>query len=87
MPQGKFKSGRFRKIFVKVPGGDTKVHYKERKPQNAHCAITGEVLHGVPRERPAKLGKLSKSKRRPERPYGGMLSSKALRLLMKRKAR
>ncbi len=76
-----------RKVFVKTPGGETVVHRRLRKPKRAHCAVTGEPLHGVPRERPAKLKKLPKTSRRPERPFGGVLSSKAMRMVMKSKVR
>ena len=81
------RSRTLRRIKVKVPGGRTTMHYKERKPKAASCAITGEQLHGVPRERPAKLAKLSKSQKRPSRPFGGVLSSRAMRMIFKQKAR
>lgn len=87
MPRGQFKSGRFRKIFVKTPGGRVNVHYRERKPSRAICGNCQKPLAGVPRERPAKLGKMSKSARRPERPYGGVLCSACTRQLVKQKAR
>ena len=79
MVEGKFKSGRFRKIFVKTSGGRTAVHYKKRKPSKAKCAGCGAVLPGVPRERLHKMKKISKTKKRPERPYGGFLCSKCAR--------
>ena len=87
MPAGKHKSGRYRKVFVKTPGGKTTIHYRERKPSASKCAIFGTKLSGVPRERPAKLGKLSKSARRPERPYGGVLSSRGMRVVIREQAR
>ena len=87
MPAGKHKSGRYRKVSVKTPGGKTKVHFRERKPKAAKCAIFGTKLSGVPRERPAKLGKYAKSARRPDRPFGGVLSSRAMRVVIKEQAR
>jgi len=83
MPAGRFKSGRFRKIFVRTPGSKIKVHYRERKPKKARCGSCGVQLAGVPRERPALLRKLPKSSRRPERPYGGVLCSACARLAIK----
>lgn len=87
MVSGKFKSKSKRKVFVKVPGNTVKVHHSPRKPKRAVCPIYGTPLAGVPRKNPAELGKLAKSERKPERPFGGMLSSKATRDIMKDKAR
>jgi large subunit ribosomal protein L34e len=87
MPAGKHKSGRYRKVSVRTPGGKTVTHFRERKPSAAKCAIFGTKLNGVPRERPAKLGKLSKSQRRPERPFGGVLGSKGMRAVIRAQAR
>lgn len=72
---------------VKTPGGRTVLHYRKRKPKAARCPITGEKLHGVPRDIPSKLGKMSKTQKRPQRPYGGVLSSRAMRELIRRQAR
>ena len=55
-----------------------KIHYIRRKPKYAHCPITNDKLHGVPRLRPAQMRKLSKTQRRPNRPFGGRISHKAL---------
>ncbi len=62
----------------RLPGNRVKVHYKRRKPASAHCALTKKKLHGVPTKRPAKLRQLSKTERRPSRPYGGKLSHEAV---------
>jgi len=87
MVYGSLKSRTFRRVFVRTPGGTTKISYKRRKPKKAHCAICGVVLKGVPREVPYRIKKLSKTQRRPERPYAGNLCSKCTRILIKRKAR
>ncbi len=87
MPRGMFKSGRLRKIFVKTPGGRVKVHYRERKPSKAKCSSCKKQLAGVPREVASKMRNLPKTMKRPERPYGGVLCSACLRLLMKQRAR
>jgi large subunit ribosomal protein L34e len=79
MPAGKHKSGRYRKIFVKTPGGKNTVHYRERKPSKALCGKCKKQLAGVPRERPAKMANMPKTAKRPERPYGGVLCSTCLR--------
>jgi large subunit ribosomal protein L34e len=85
MPAGRHKSSRFRKVFVKTPGRTT-VHFRERKPQKAKCGDCKKPLSGVPRERPAKMANLPKTAKRPERPYGGVLCSKCMRSLFRRKA-
>ncbi|HIJ11745.1 TPA: 50S ribosomal protein L34e [Candidatus Woesearchaeota archaeon] len=87
MPAGREKSGRFRKVFVKTPGGKTVVHRRERKPSNAICGNCKKQLAGVPRERPAVFNKLAKTQRRPERPYGGNLCSKCTRAVIKDQTR
>lgn len=87
MVEGKFKSRRFRRVSVKTPGGKTVKHYRKRKPSPAICAIYGTVLPGVPKMRDSKVRNLPKSQRRPDRPYGGVLSSKAMRVVIKEHAR
>ena len=87
MPSGKHKSRTLRRVFVRTPGAETKIHYRKRKPSAAHCAGCGVKLPGVPWELPAKMANLPKTKKRPERPYGGMLCSTCLRMFMKDKAR
>ncbi len=87
MPRGMFKSGRLRKIFVKTPGSNTHVQYRQRKPSKAVCAHCKKELMGVPRELPAKMRNMPKTAKRPERPYGGVLCSACMRGVMKEKAR
>lgn len=87
MPAGRFRSGRFRKVFVKTPGGRTTIHYRERKPQRAKCASCKKVLAGVPRERPAIFANLPKTAKRPERPYGGVLCSACMRTRLQQQTR
>ncbi len=87
MPAGKHKSGRYRKIFVKTPGGRTNVHFRESKPKGAVCGNCKKRLPGIPRERPAKMANLPKTAKRPERPYGGALCSACMRILITKKAR
>ena len=60
----------------KTPSG-TKDTYHKNKPSKVTCAVTGECLKGVPHARKSKVSKLSKTKKRPSVPFGGVLSSKA----------
>lgn len=87
MPAGKHRSGRYRKVFVKTPGGKIHVHYRERKPKRAVCGSCKKPLSGVPRERPCRMKNLPKTAKRPERPYGGVLCSACMRKLFQQQAR
>lgn len=83
MPRGSRKSRTLRRIHVKTPKR-TKLVYAKRKPKKAHCAMCRKVLHGVASARPYKMSKLSKTEKRPERPYAGMLCSACMRLKIKK---
>ncbi len=87
MVQGRHKSRKKAKIFVKVPGGALKIHYKKRKPQFAHCAICATRLLGVPRLLTSKFRNLPKSSKRPKRIFGGYLCSSCARDQIISKAR
>jgi len=87
MPRPSKKSRSLRRISVKTPGGRTNIHYKYRKPKAAKCGSCGAVLKGIVRERPYKMKKIAKTKKRPTRPYGGVLCSKCLRKMLVEKAR
>ena len=80
MPAPRLRSRSLRKVFRKVPGGRTSLHYKKQKPQPAKCGNCGAVLKGVPREFPFRMRKMPKTFKRPERPFGGVLCSKCMRM-------
>jgi large subunit ribosomal protein L34e len=86
MPSGKHKSRTFRRVFTRVIS-KTKKFYKKRIPKIPHCANCKTALKGIPRLRPYKAKKIAKTKKRPERPYGGKLCSKCTRKLLKLKVR
>lgn len=81
------RSRTFRRIKVKTPGGETKVHFRRRKPAKAVCGACGINLQGVPREIPSKMANMPKTHKRPERPFGGVLCGKCMKQLMKEEAR
>jgi len=87
MVSGKFKSRTFRRVYKRLPGGTTKIHYRKRKPSKAKCGNCGILLKGVPRERPYRMRNMAKTKKRPERPYGGVLCSSCTRKLIKENIR
>lgn len=87
MPQGRFKSRTFKRKHVRVPGGETKLHYIKPKPKKLHCGACGRELHGISRLLPTQMKNAPKTSKRPERPYGGVLCSSCMRLEMLEKAR
>ncbi len=87
MPSGIHKSRTMRRVFVKTPGSRTVLHYRLRKPSKAICARCGTVLAGTASQRPYKMMNMAKSKKRPERPFGGVLCSRCMRAEIKAKAR
>jgi len=84
--QHKTKSRTFRRVKVRTING-TKTTYQRRKPKAGTCPETGETLKGVPRALPYKMKTMPKTHKRPERPFGGVLSSSAARKKIKNKAR
>ncbi len=80
------RSSRLKKIKRVAPSGKTVIHYERRKPGPAICGKCKGLLSGVPRLRPSKLHKLSKSKYRPNRTYGGILCPSCLREQLRNKA-
>lgn len=81
------RSRSLRRVYRKTPGGETVRRFKKRKPSKAKCGNCGKILAGVPRERPYKMQRLPKTKKRPERPYGGVLCTACTRQVMVKKAR
>ena len=79
MPAPRLRSRSLRKIFRKVPGNSVRIHYKRKKPKAAKCGSCGATLIGVPRELPFKMRSMTKTRKRPERPFGGVLCSRCLR--------
>lgn len=75
----KTKSRSLRRIYKRTPGKRNVMHFRPRKPSKAHCAACGAVLKGVLRERPYKMMSIPKTKKRPSRPFGGVLCSRCMR--------
>ena len=83
---GKTKSRTFRRVQRKTPGGVTRTYFKPKKTSKHVCALCKVLLHGTPRGRPAEINRLAKSKRSPERAFGGQLCSKCTRKVLAMKA-
>lgn len=87
MVQGRLKSKTLRKLFRRTPGSKTVIQYKKRATNKPRCGLTGQELHGIPRGTQFKLKNLPKSKKRPQRPFGGVLSSMAMRRVLIERSR
>jgi len=68
------KSRSLRKVYKRIPSKTT-IHYEKSKPSKAKCNKCGTQLAGTLRLRPYKMMTIAKSKKRPERKYGGFLCS------------
>jgi large subunit ribosomal protein L34e len=75
------------RIKRKTPGKKTLLRFKREKTGTHRCAACGAELHGMKKLTQSELRKLSKSERRPSRPYGGHLCGECMRELFKDKAR
>ncbi|MDI6826412.1 MAG: 50S ribosomal protein L34e [Candidatus Aenigmarchaeota archaeon] len=78
------RSRSIKKRRVRTPGNRLMTHFERKKPNVAKCGVCGKPLHGVPRLNPSGIRKLPKTKRRPERPYGGNLCSECMRKLFRK---
>ncbi|HJX05437.1 MAG TPA: 50S ribosomal protein L34e [Candidatus Nanoarchaeia archaeon] len=87
MPAPRFRSRSLRRVQRRMPGGKVKRVYLARKPGVVRCAVCGAELQGIPRLSLVKAKNISKSKKRPERPYGGFLCNNCVREKLKQEAR
>ncbi|MBS3167826.1 50S ribosomal protein L34e [Candidatus Woesearchaeota archaeon] len=87
MVQPRFRSRSLRRVHRRTPTGDNVIHYERRKPGKPQCRDCGKYLIGVARGIVAQIKKLSKTQKRPERPYGGVLCSGCMRKVMVQKAK
>jgi len=81
-----YKSRKMRRVWKRTSKGKAKIIYRKRKPGKIICGVCKSKLHGIPRLIKSKFRHLSKSSKRPTRPYGGYLCSKCTREKIKEKA-
>jgi len=81
------RSRSIRRRWRRTPGGRKAFTTKARKPSPAICALCRTRLHGVPRQAVGHLAKLSKTEKRPERVFGGVLCANCTRDVLVDKAR
>lgn len=74
-----------KKIKKRIPSGKSVIRRGKKRPAYTKCAECGAQIHGMPRLKPSKLKKIPKSKRVPNRPYGGNLCSSCMRNELKKK--
>jgi large subunit ribosomal protein L34e len=84
MPSPKYRSRSMLRKKVITPGGKLASHYNRKKANKPVCASCGTLLHSCKSER---LDTKSRTQRRPERPYGGHLCPRCLKLLYKSNVR
>lgn len=85
MVRPSIRSGK-RKLYKTISG--KYIWRSIRKKANAHkCAECKKPLPGMPRGSRVEIRRLSKTQRRPERPYGGQLCSPCTRRKFKLMAR
>ena len=77
--RGNRRSRSMARIKTRLPGNGHTTHFIRRNPSYATCPITGQKLHGVPKIRDCQRRKLTKTQRRPNRPYGGRITHTALK--------
>ncbi|MFH0971047.1 MAG: 50S ribosomal protein L34e [Candidatus Micrarchaeota archaeon] len=81
------RSTSSKKRSIKTPGGKVHVIYKPKRHSKPICAICATRLHGVPNRSISGMAKLSKTQKRPERIFGGVLCGNCIRHLVKEKIR
>ena len=64
---------------VRTPGGRIVIHRQKFYKSEGTCAITGSKLQLSRRAKHSRRRGASRSAKRPNRPYGGVISSQALR--------
>ncbi|MGC8974794.1 MAG: 50S ribosomal protein L34e [Thermoprotei archaeon] len=75
-----------KRVWRRTPGGKTVIHYRRFKLHIARCGVCGSRLGGIPTS-VSNLRKATKSSKRPERLFGGVLCPSCLSLALKLSAR
>ncbi len=85
MVHGANKSGSRKRVFVRTTS-KTAVRYQEKRPSKPHCTC-GRILQGTARGTRVDMKRLSKTEKRPSRPYGGHLCSVCAKKALRAQAR
>ncbi len=84
MTKTSFKSNSKRRVFRRTPGTRLNVHLEKNNPSGHYCGRSGAILNGIPKKSATEFNKLSKSKKRPNRKYGGTYSHKVVKTQLER---
>ncbi|HMK83568.1 MAG TPA: 50S ribosomal protein L34e [Candidatus Bathyarchaeia archaeon] len=84
MPRRSLRVRKTRRQHLRLPGGRRSIHYSKRALSSGRCSSCGIQLGGVPASNSRGI---SKSGRRPTRPFGGMLCHNCLREKVRQEAR
>ncbi len=79
MPAGNEKSRSRRRTSTVTPGAHHVTRFTRRPTKRASCHFCGGTLNATKKLHRKKLGSLSKTERRAERPYGGEACGTCLR--------
>ncbi len=83
----RYRSRSLTRVQRRTPGGRTVTHYNKQKPGFAVCAICKKPLHGLPREVPVRVKKLTRTDLTVQRPFGANLCSPCTREILIWRAR
>ncbi|MCK5150979.1 MAG: 50S ribosomal protein L34e [Candidatus Thorarchaeota archaeon] len=72
---------------VKTPGGRRVIHRRKNYRAGGVCAVSGDKIALSKKTKHGLSRKASLSRKRPNRPYGGKVSSKAVRRGITRQVR
>jgi len=86
MPEPKLRSTSSKKR-MRHAQTRASVTTKAKKPSPATCALCGKNLAGMPRRGVHEKSKLSKTQKRPQRPFGGVLCANCTEAVIKEKTR
>ena len=71
MPAPRYRSRSKKRKNIVTPGKVTKIHYQKHGTSQKKCAGCGNPIKSIPRLRGPNIRKISRTKRRPNRTYGG----------------
>lgn len=87
MPQPHLRTRSKKRLKVKIPGGETRIHYKTKDISPLSCVLCNKLLAGIGHRTPARMRKLNRSKKRICRPYGGKICHNCLKNSLKQTVR
>ncbi|MEM2917835.1 MAG: 50S ribosomal protein L34e [Candidatus Bathyarchaeia archaeon] len=87
MPRPSLRTRSRKRVYLKLPGGKSVIHYEKEKQGYLRCSRCSRILFGIPRLSSSELRKLSMSQRRIKRMYGGQLCHTCLQDMLKEAVR